>query len=265
LLHRLKLDTADGSQTAYKSISRAAEILSCLSDGKNTVTEIAQSCKLSKPTVSRLLKTLEQSSFVIRDPFHRKFYLGSLLNRLMVNPKTTHLNLITISVEEMNRLAETYGETVFLGILVGIQNIRLHMILGKHNVRIYDDDVRNLSTPQIQGAPAKALLSQLSRRDLELVLNNIKSENADTDSVIENKEFFEQLNQINIQGYSVTQSEKIVGSLALSSPIKGYQFPVALSIAGAESRLAPKVQEMIPDFIATASRISHKLSKLSLL
>jgi DNA-binding IclR family transcriptional regulator len=102
-------------------MSRAARILSCLSDGKNSVTEIAQHCELSKPAVSRLLQALEKSNLTIRAPIHRKYFLGSLLNRLVASPKTTHLNLITLSLGEMDRLSRLCGETVVLGILVGIQ------------------------------------------------------------------------------------------------------------------------------------------------
>jgi DNA-binding IclR family transcriptional regulator len=256
-LHRLK-QKAD-QDTAYKSISRAADILSCLSDGNNSVTDIARVCKLSKPTVSRLLKSLEKSSFVTRDPFRRKYYLGSLLTRLMVNPKTTHLNLITISTEEMSRLWEICGETIALGTLVGIQNIRLHLVLGKHNVRVYDDDVANLASPQIYGAPAKALLAQLGQKELELVLNNIQDD-VSGKPVVDRQEFIRQLTQIRKQGYTVTRGEKIVGALAISALINGYQFPVALTVAGIESRLAPKVPELIPEILASATRISQTLS-----
>jgi DNA-binding IclR family transcriptional regulator len=104
----MKNNANNGTQGTYKSISRAVKILSCLSDGMNTVTEIAQHCELSKPTVSRLLKAIEKSNLVIRDPVHRKYYLGPLLHHLVANPKTTHLNLITLSTGEMNRLSKNY-------------------------------------------------------------------------------------------------------------------------------------------------------------
>ena len=153
----MKNDVILKSQTAYKSVSRIAKILSCLSEGKNAVTEIAQQCDLSNATVSRLLKALEQSNFAVRDPIHRKYYLGSFLNRIVANPRTTHLNLITLSLGEMHRLSEICGETVILSILIGIQNIRLHTIPSRHNVRIYDDDVVNITSPEIPGSRHKSI------------------------------------------------------------------------------------------------------------
>jgi len=158
----MKLIPIKDTQTAYKSIFRAAKILTCLSDGKNSVTEIAENCKLSKSTVSRLLSALEKSNLAIRDPLHRKYFLGYLVNRLVGNPKTTHLDLITLSADEMNNLSKICGETVVLDILVGVRNIRLHTIPSVHNIRVYDDNY-DLPNLDIQGAAIKVLLSQLDQ------------------------------------------------------------------------------------------------------
>jgi len=261
ILHIMKNDGVLKSQTAYKSVSRVAKILSCLSEGKNAVTEIAQQCDFSNATVSRLLKALEQSNFAVRDPIHRKYYLGSFLNRIVGNPRTTHLNLITLSLGEMNRLSEICGETVILSILIGIQNIRLHTIPSRHNVRIYEDDVVNITTPKFQGAGTKALLSQLGRRDLTLALNNIKSKDVAGNTSISKKEYLEQLDQIKKQGYAISRGERIAGALMISAPVKGYHFPAILSVIGVESYLERMVHELLPEIIASANHISHNLPK----
>ena len=248
-------------QSAYKSISRAAQILYCLSDGRNTVTEIARYCELSKPTVSRLLKALERSNLAIRDPIHRNYFLGSLLNRLVANPKTTHLNLITLSMGEMDRLSKICGETVVLGILVGLQNIRLHMIPSIHNVRVYEDSDDDLIQLKLQGAATKALLSQLDRRELALVMHNIKLEILTKNSLVNEREYMLELNRIKTQGHAISHGEKIAGALAISIPIKGYHFPAVLSIVGIESRFKPLLPELIPEVTASANRISSNLAK----
>jgi IclR family transcriptional regulator, KDG regulon repressor len=244
--------------TAYKSISRAAKILSCLSDGKTSVTEIAQYCELSKSTVSRLLKALEQSGLAIRDPIHRKYFPGYLLNHLLANPKTTHLNLITLSIGEMNNLSKICGETVFLDILVGIRNIRLHMIPSIYNIRVYDDNY-DLDSLNFQGAAIKALLSQLDLRELALVMNYLKFENTARDSASGKKEILLQLNRIREQGYAVSRGERIAGAFAISAPIQGYHLPATLTVIGIESRIEPKVVDLLPEIITGANRISSNL------
>ncbi len=260
-MHRLTLNADAEIETPYKSIARAANILSCLSEGKNTVTEIAQYCELSKSTAIRLLKALVKSHLVIRDPIHHKYFLGSLLNRLVANPKTTHLNLITLSVGEMNRLSKICGETVVLGILVGMQNIRLHMIPSIHNVRVYDDENYDLTKLNLHGAAIKASLSQLERREMVLVLNNILSESSTADSNFDKEQFLTQLNEIREQGYAISRGEKIAGALAISVPIKGYHLPASLSVVGIESRFETKLPELLPEIVASTNRISNNLLK----
>jgi IclR family KDG regulon transcriptional repressor len=254
----MKNETNKENQTAYKSISRAAKILSCLSEGKNSVTEIAEYCELSKPTVSRLLSALEKSNLAVRDPVHRKYFLGHLLNRLVANPKTTHLNLITVSAAEMSNLSKICGETVVLDILVGIRNIRLHLIPSIYNIRVYDDN-SDLTGPNIQGAVMKALLSQLDRRELALALNYIELENTTRDPIFEKKKILSQLDQIRKQGYSISRGERIAGALAISAPVQGYQLPAVLSVLGIVSRFEPNVTELLPEITASANRISNNL------
>jgi IclR family transcriptional regulator, KDG regulon repressor len=254
----MKKQISEVSATPYKSISRAAKILSCLSEGKNSVTDIAQYCELSKSTVSRLLAALEKSNLAVRDPVHRKYFLGYLLNRLVANPKTTHLNLITLSAREMNNLSKICGETVVLDILVGIRNIRLHMIPSIYNIRVYDDNF-DLDSANLQGAAIKALFSQLDRGELTLVMNSLKSVTSDEEFYVRKREFLSQLNQIRKQGYAISRGEIIAGALAISAPIRGYHMPAALTVLGVESRFEPRIVELLPEIVASANRISGDL------
>jgi DNA-binding IclR family transcriptional regulator len=162
----------------------------------------------------------------------------------------------------MNRLSEICGETVVLSILIGIQNIRLHTIPSTRNVRIYDDDIANITGHKFQGAGTKALLSQLGRRDLTLALNNIKSKDEDGNTSINKKEYLLQLKQIRKQGYAISRGERIAGALMISAPIKGYHFPATLSVMGVQSYLEPIVHELLPEIIASTNHISHNLPNL---
>ena len=253
--------TEQNFQNSYKSISRVAKILISLSEGKNTVSEVAKYCEISKPTASRLLRALEKSNLAVRDNIHPKYYLGPLLSQIVANPLIAHLNLIASSIGEMNRLSKMYGETVALGILVGIQHMRLHTIPGRHEIRVYEDENLYSIIPQLQGAATKAVLSELSKKELSLMLRNIKLEKLTDNSITDVEEFIEQINQAKKQGYAISHGEKLVGALAISVPIKGYQFPAVLSILGFEPRLAPKVDEALSEMIASAKRISSNISK----
>ena len=63
--------------TGVQSVSRALEILLCLGKDIHSLAGIADYCKLSKSTVHRLLKTLEESYFVLQDPINQQYYFGT--------------------------------------------------------------------------------------------------------------------------------------------------------------------------------------------
>jgi DNA-binding IclR family transcriptional regulator len=262
-LRRTEQDIKIKNQPDYKSIARIAKILSSLSEGMNEVNEIARHCDLNNPTVCRLLKSLENSKFVIRDPIHRKYYLGSLLNKLVANPNTTHLNLIALSKGEMDRLSKISGETVVLNILVGIQKIRLHIIPGKDFVKVYDAEDVYLTNTILPGASTKALLAQLDRKDLDKILLNINSENLNKEPPINRAEYIQQVTKVKEQGYAVSQSQIIPDTLMISAIIPGYHYPAVLSVMGFASHLEPRADEILPEILASANRLSSELLKYS--
>ena len=55
------------------SVLRGAEILKCLSEGIDRITDISGKLQLAKGTVHRLLKTLEISKLVREDPATHRY------------------------------------------------------------------------------------------------------------------------------------------------------------------------------------------------
>jgi DNA-binding IclR family transcriptional regulator len=246
-------------QSNYNSVSHVAKIFTCISDGINTLTEIARYCELSKPTVSRLLKALEKSNFVIYDPAHRKYYFGSLLNRLAVDPKTTHQNLVSTAMGEMNRLSGMFGETVVLAVLIGFQDIILRIIQSVHDVRVSGASDGSFTPSRLQRAGPLVLLSQLGTQELDIVLNNIKNNNINTPYTIDIDSFNRQLDQIKRQGYAFNRSNNQPVYLGIAVPIKGYTFPASLAVIGIESRLDSRIDQLKSEIIASGNRISDNL------
>jgi IclR family KDG regulon transcriptional repressor len=240
--------------TLYKSVTRIADILLCLVNGINTVTEIADFCQLSKSTVSRLLKTLSQSNFIVQDPLNRRYYLGRLMAQFSSNPYVIHKYLVVSSIKEMLRLREISRETVILSILIGIQYMNLHQINSEHELRITADG--KMQGPMLLGATTKVLFSQVNNEELELALKYFEIDRQEGSSKIDKEVFIEQLIQIKQQGYAITYGEKIPGVMGISAPVRNYICPAALSILGPENRLRPKMDLLIEELKASASQVS---------
>ena len=245
--------------TAIRSVSRAVSILVCLSNGMNTVTDIATCCKLSKPTVYRLLQTLEESLMVTQDPATHRYYLGPLISRIASDPSTNHHYLINCAMEELTHLWNLSGETVELNLMVGLQYIRLYEIQSKYELKVVagPDPVG----PVYVGATAKVLLSQLEDSELKYVLRSIKLSRITEHSVINKKELIEQAREIRERGYAVSYGERILDAICISVPIKDYFWPVALSLVGPVNRLEPRVDEIIKEVVTCADHITNTIAE----
>jgi IclR family KDG regulon transcriptional repressor len=244
------------------SIAHATSILICLSNDIHALTDIARQCNLGKSTVHRVLKLLEQSQFVIQDSVNRRYYLGNLITQLASNPITTHEYLIMYASEEMKHLSQMSEETVALDIMIGIQHFSLYEVTSKHDLKVTQES--RMSGPPQAGASMKVLFSQFSDKQLKVALDSMNITRA-TERTITSKELLiAQIKEIRQQGYAVSYGERIPGALCISVPIKNYILPVALSVIGPESRLQPRVKEVIEEMKASSIRISSNIAGILL-
>lgn len=245
--------------TPIRAVSRAVDILICLSNGVYTVTEIAGCCKLTKPTVYRLLKTLEESSLVTQDPVTHRYYLGPLINQIASNPQTNHHYLITCALEEMKQLWDYSWETVALNIMVGVQYVRLYEIQSRHHLKVIEGD--DPVGPVYVGATAKVLLSQLDDDELRASVKNIRLSSITEHSITDKKVLVSQAKEVRQRGYDVSYGERIAGALCISAAIHNYHWPAALSLVGPEIRINSQVDVLIDKVITSASRISENIAE----
>lgn len=260
VLRNIILDS-DQKPTAIRAVFRAVNILVCLSNGMTTVTDIANCCKLTKPTVYRLLKTLEELLLVTQDPISHRYYMGPLINQIASNPQTNHHYLITCALEELTQFWDFTEETVALNIMVGVQYIRLYEIPSKHKLKVIkgDDPVGLVYV----GATAKVLLSQLDDEELLAAVKNININSITEHSVTDKKVLVSQAMEIRQRGYAISHGERIPGALCISAPIRNYFWPAALSVVGPESRIESRVNEFKEELIASAGRISENIAEFS--
>jgi IclR family KDG regulon transcriptional repressor len=252
----------DGSLVS--SVVRAAKILVCLSSGISNVTDLSKGTDLSKSTVHRLLKTLEAPHFVVYNSINHRYYLGPLVTQLASNPIATHQYLVMSALKEMKRLSDFAEETVNLTLLVGIQFIHLYEIESKQGLKVneqIEDDVAGTAPILPLGAIQKVLLSQLNNRELNLALKSV-SIGKKTDYLNDLEPLMTDFNRIRQDGYAITHGERITGALAISTPVKNYFCPVALSVLGPENRLNPKVPQILKELISSSVRLSTDILEL---
>jgi DNA-binding IclR family transcriptional regulator len=248
--------------SAFKSILRMALILRCISNGVNTVTEIAKKCNLHKSTVYRLLKTAEKAGFIVRDPFNRRYLLGPLVTEIASNPYVPHEQLVLCAIKEMTAISDYTKESIGLHVLTGFYNIMMvHEIPSTHDLRFVASN--RMHSGLHTGASSKALLSQLKGRILKLVLNNQDFTPLTPYSITSVTELKRQLQYIRRLGYATDFSEVVEGIMCISVPIRTYSLPATMGILGPENRIKPKMEDYVNRLLVYRGKIEQNLANIS--
>src|SRR5690242_8005182 len=103
--------------TGSQSIDRAAQILVAVAESRDgmSVGELVERTDLPKSTVSRLVAALERNALVQRDTARGRLRPGPILMRL-ARRGVPDRDLLELCVPSMQRLADTSGETINLGV-----------------------------------------------------------------------------------------------------------------------------------------------------
>ena len=243
------------------SIVRAADILEGLSEGINRTTDIADRLKISNSTAHRLLRALERSRFVMRDPASRRYYLGYLINKLASDSTIAHQNLIVCASDDMKSLWQMSGETVLLHLRIGAQRICLEELQSQHSIKYIAG--RGIIVPIYVGSAGKVLLSELDEEELKIILETVTLEPVSTGTITDKEVLVKELEKARKEGYAVSFGERVLGSASISVPIRNYVCPIALSIIGPDYRLSPRIPDLLEEMKRSAARISKKLLKVA--
>jgi len=243
------------------SVSRAADILMTLGEGKNRLSDISKALNMNSSTTHRLLKTLEKSGFVIRDPFTHKYLLGGVILKLSSNPLVAHQLLVVSADEEMRKMRDLTGETITLHMRIGTQRICLYEIESYHRIKFTVG--KGSIYPIYVGSPGKILLSELEPQELKIILNGIHLMPVGPHTITSRNRLLKQLEKIKTQGYATSAGELLDGGISLSVAIKNYFSPVSLSILGPKFRLEPHILNFLGQLKSSAKKISSTILSLS--
>ena len=245
-------------QETVNSVTKAAEILKCLSQGTDRISDLCNKLQMRKGTAHRLLKTLRMSGLVAQDPVTRCYYLGPLILELAARPMIAHQHLVVSAREEMKKLRDLIKETVTLNIRVGLERLCLEEFQGAHDIRFVLG--RGFVGPIHAGSAGKLLLSELEDSELELLIKHLIFVPITPRTITDGQSLLKAVEVIRRQGYAASFGERVPESASISIAIKNYICPVSLTILGPESRLSLDVMiHVLEEMKKCAVRISHNL------
>ena len=242
------------------SIVRAVNILRIISEGSNHLSDISKRVQLSKATVHRILKTLEETDLVKQDPINRHYFLGPLIIGLSSSTEIAHNFLVYCSNQELLRLRDITHETVNLQIRMGLERICIREIESLESIKYISG--MGAVHPLYLGSAGKILLSEMRDQEIQTLLEYVDFHPVCINTITNKDALIDEIEKIRNQGYAESFSERIRGSASISVPIRNYSCPVALSVLGPENRFdSGSMKKCLTEMLRSSETISNLLTR----
>jgi IclR family transcriptional regulator, KDG regulon repressor len=243
-------------------LERAIRILDLLAEEEPLkLSQLSDMLNISSSTTFRILETLAEYRYVLRDEQKKGYRLGIRCLEL-ANAYYATDDIRKIALPDLEWLRDETGETVHLGILDNMEVVYLEKLQGLHAVGIMYSRIGRRSPSYCTGL-GKALIAY---EDPEIVRNHFEHTGlrAFTPKTIRTvDEILQQLEKIRIKGYALDLGEHEPEVQCVSAPIlygRGKAI-AAISISGPASRMEPLEENLrlINCTLDAAQKISKKL------
>lgn len=240
---------------------RSLAVLEFVSNSERSVslTEIMQAVQLPKPTVFRILATLEEAGMLQREPDAKRYAPGERLSNLAANV-LLHSPYRSARRAILEELVEKLGETCNLTIPNGNYVMYLERVEASWPLRI------NLhagsKVPLYASASGKIFLANTQKRLRDRLLANAPLIAHTKNTIASLRELEAEFAKIRRLGYATDNEEYLNGICCLSVPISNDQNRViaAVSVHGPTSRMnLQSADEYLPTLREAAEQIAQTL------
>jgi IclR family transcriptional regulator, acetate operon repressor len=216
---------------------KALDILDLMAtDAPCSVAHLCQATGVTKPAAYRILKTLDQRGYVVRDEVRREYALGPALLGLTRAVRNSS-DLVRLARPAMQALHDEFGETVNLGVVTHGQVVYLDAIESAQRLR---------TTVQIAlrdrvhtTALGKAILAALPADETHEQLTEADWTAGTPNSVRSADALLAELDRYRARGFALDDEENEVGSRCVAAAIlDGAGRPVAaISVSAPTPRM----------------------------
>lgn len=215
---------------SVRAVDRALQILKAFraDDPELSAADLIKRVNLSRPTIYRLLSTLESNGFVVSKGEPQKFRLGPAAGHL-AHVWSAGLNLATVAQPMLRRLHEQTGETVSLLVPQGVMRLCIAEIPSAHPLSFR----RGVGYQErlVLGASGRVILahSDMTKAALDFYAAGCSVDLA---------HYPAELAKVRAAGYAVSRHELIEGAVAVAAPF----FTSANLVGGSLAVFGPSVR-----------------------
>jgi len=243
------------------AILRAIRILEAIATchAPPQLAEICKAVDLPKPTVFRILSTLEHAGLVGREPGNKRYHCGPRMNvlageALLSSPSRSARRAI------LEELVEQVGETCNLTIANGSTVLCLDRVETAWPLKI--TITAGTTAPVHSSASGKLFLAFMPRRSRERLVRQLPLVRHTSKTLGDPLRLSQELDRIRQQGYSTESEEYLPGICALAVPVHDADGRVAAAIAvhAPVSRLPIEAAiELLPELQSAAEAMAQTL------
>lgn len=251
-----------------QSVIKALRLLDLFSESELelTLNEIAERAGMPKPTVFRLLSSLERMGFLSKSKNSThdvRYQLGLKLLELG-GLVADSLELRKSSLPHMQLLQSEINEAVHLVIRDGDEAIYIEKVESNRALRLYTRVGRRSAL--YLGSGPQLLLAYMPDKEREEIIDKMQFHRVAENTIMNKEDLREKINNIQDQGYSFSNGEQDSETIGISYPIydRTGQVIAALNVSGPTTRLQGKYKESVQiKTKETAVKISNDLGFIS--
>ncbi len=256
-----KSEGGDGAATGGSAILRAVRIMESIAAAEAPV-QLAQICRevgLPKPTVFRILSTLEQAGLVGREPGEKRYTcaerLSALAGRTLLNSPSRAARRAVLE-----ELVEQVGETCNLAISNNNSVLYLDRVEVSWPLRVSLGAGSRL--PLYASASGKLFLSNMPKRSRERFLSVTPLIAHTPNTLVDRTRLAREFERTRSNGYAVEDEEYLSGVCCLAVPVRtgDNRLVAALAVHAPVSRLAiEQALEFLPLMRQSAEAIAQTI------
>lgn len=232
------------------NLKRALEVFEVLA--KNTdgisLSDIARTTGYSKNSIFRILCTLEDCGYVVKNKDQRKIRMSRKLAALGY-AAFGESNIVERSMDVIRKMRDDLAETSMLGTLLEEDCVLLEQAPGRHPFKFLGEVGMRINITA--SAPGKAMFAYLPKDELDRRVAHIKFKKYNDKTITDKKSFLSELENVRKCGYAVDNGEEIKGVNCIGAPVfDAHGYPIAaIWITGPRERIEEK------DFQAIGTKI----------
>jgi DNA-binding IclR family transcriptional regulator len=247
-----------------QSLDRGLDVLELLDASEQDVgvRDVARKLGLSPAIVQRLINTLCERGYLLRDGDTRRYRLGYRSIGLG-SDRARSGDVVSLAQSELRRLTEQHRVNAFLGTLKEGRAVYLVTVQGDGPIAIRAGAGEQM--PLHSTAIGKVLLASLDGAVSRMLLGKRKLQRITERTITDPDKLLRSLDRIRSQGFATVREENLPGVLSVGAPIRdaGGSVVAAVSVAYPRS-LDPalSLEAMTPHVVKVAERISRRIGWL---